>query len=80
VGIGLSHANFAGFPAIRAVIFAIDAEPDVLLALAVAAIAVTPALGLRQVTLRTENRGLHIFPPPVRRVFEARRQFVYKTL
>jgi hypothetical protein len=53
---GFGHANFARFPAIRAIVFAIHAEPDVLLALAVAAIAITQALALRQVALRTQNR------------------------
>ena len=59
LGIGLRHANFARFPAIRAVVFAVHAEADIVHALTVAAIAVTLALLFRQVTLRTENRGLH---------------------
>src|ERR1700685_3113766 len=65
--IGLGHAHIASFPAIRAVVFAIDAEPDALLSLAVAAIAVTLARALRQVALRTENCGLHNFPSPLGR-------------
>jgi hypothetical protein len=63
----LGHADFAGFPAIRAVVFAIHAEPDALQALAVAAIAVTFARTFRQIALRTENRGLHILPSPPRK-------------
>jgi hypothetical protein len=67
MGIGLGHADFASFPAIRAVVFAIHAESHTLLALAVAAVAIARALSLRQVALRTENCGLHIFPSPLRR-------------
>jgi hypothetical protein len=61
LGIGLGHADFARFPAVRAVVFSVHAQADILLPLAVAAIAVTFALLFRQVALRTENRGLHFF-------------------
>ncbi len=60
LGVRLGHANFARFPAIRAVVFAIHAQADILQPLAVAAIAVALALLFRQVALRTENCGLHI--------------------
>jgi hypothetical protein len=63
----MGYANFASFPAIRTVIFAVHAEADTLLALAVAAIAVAFAPLFRQVALRTEDRGLHILPLPLRR-------------
>jgi hypothetical protein len=43
------YANFARFPAIRAIIFAVHAQADVLLALTVAAKAVALALALRLV-------------------------------
>jgi hypothetical protein len=59
-GIRLRHANFARFPAIRAIVFAVHAEADIMQRLAVAAIAVALALLFRQVALRTENCGLHI--------------------
>ena len=56
----MGYANFARFPAIRAIVFAVHTESDALLALAVAAITVTLARALGQVALRTENCGLHI--------------------
>ena len=63
----MGYANFTSFPAIRAVVFAVHAETDTLLALAVAAIAVAFAPFFRQVALRTQDRGLHILPLPLRR-------------
>jgi hypothetical protein len=51
LGIGLGHAKFASFPAIRAIVFAIHTEADVLLPLTIAAIAVTLAIALGQVAL-----------------------------
>jgi hypothetical protein len=62
LGIGFGHADFASFAAIRAIVFSVHAKPDVFLALAVAAKAVAIALALRQVALRTQDRGLHILP------------------
>jgi len=51
LGIGLGHADVARFPAIRAIVFAIHAEADIMETLAVTAIAVTLALEFRQVAL-----------------------------
>jgi hypothetical protein len=62
LGIGFGNADFASFPAIRAVVFSVHAKTDVFLALAVAAIAVALAFVFRQVALRTMNRGLHALP------------------
>jgi hypothetical protein len=60
--IRLGNGDFAGFPAIRAIVFAIGAQPDVLLALAIATIAVASALFLQLVTLSAQNRVLHVVP------------------
>src|SRR5215470_4065858 len=49
VVIGFSQADIAGFPAIRTIIEAIDAQTDVLLRLAEAAVLVTSAFVLRLV-------------------------------
>ena len=49
--IGICYADFAGLPAIRAIIVAIGAEADILHSLAVAAVAVALALTLRQIAL-----------------------------
>ena len=70
LGIGLGDADFASFPAIRTVVFAVHAEADVLLPLAVAAVAVALARALRQVALRTENGDLHILASSSRRAAE----------
>jgi mannose/fructose/N-acetylgalactosamine-specific phosphotransferase system component IIC len=81
LGIGLGHANFARFPAIRAVVFAIHAESDIMQTLAVAAIAVALAFLFRQVALRTENCGLHILLRLCARHEELpRRKALWKTL
>jgi hypothetical protein len=60
----LHYVNFARFPAIWTIVFAILAESNALLSLAVAAIAVAQALILRQIALRTENFALHDVPSP----------------
>lgn len=58
---GISHADFAGFPAVRAIILAVHAQADVVLALAVATIALATALGLGLVALRTQDCAFHTF-------------------
>jgi hypothetical protein len=67
LGIGSGHANFASFPAIGTVVFAVHAQAYALLPLAVAAIAITLTICLRQVALRTENGALHILASRLRR-------------
>jgi hypothetical protein len=59
------YVNFAGFPAIRAIIFSVHAETNRMLSVAVAAITIANALTFREVALRTQNRALHFFRPIV---------------
>jgi hypothetical protein len=65
---GLRDMNFAGFPAIRTIIFAIHAQANALLSLAVAAIAIAQAFILRQIALRTQDDALHVLPSLFRRI------------
>jgi hypothetical protein len=65
---GLRYVDFAGFPAIRTIVFAIHAKANTFLSLAVAAIAVAHALALRQIALRTQNNILHVSPSSLRRI------------
>jgi hypothetical protein len=64
--IGLNHANFAGFPAVRAIIFAVHAQPNAMLPLAVAAILIALASAFLLIALRTKNGALHRLPSSVR--------------
>jgi hypothetical protein len=66
VVIGLGHTDFAGFPAIRAIIFAVHAQAHAVLSLAVATVPVALALALLLIALRTKNGGLHPVPSFVR--------------
>ena len=54
--------NFASFPAIRTIIFAIGTKTDAKLSLAVVAIAVARALLFRLIALRTQDYNLHGMP------------------
>jgi hypothetical protein len=51
--------NFARFPAIRAVVFAIHAQADAILSLAVAAIPLALTLVFLLIALGTDNHDLH---------------------
>jgi hypothetical protein len=53
---------------------AIDAEADSFLSVAIAAVAATFALALRQIALRTENRAFHILPSAFRWMGKRTRQ------
>jgi hypothetical protein len=64
---GLDHAYFAGFPAIRAIVFAVHAQPNAVLPLAIAAIAIACAFAFRLVALGTMNGTLHYLPSSKRK-------------
>jgi hypothetical protein len=51
--------NFAGLPAIRAIILAVDAESDALLPVAIAAVAFAGTLALREIALRANDVAVH---------------------
>lgn len=54
---GVRDANVAGFAALRAVVESVDAEPDILLRLAKAAVFLAGAILLRLVAQGTEGCG-----------------------
>jgi hypothetical protein len=64
--IGLGHTDFAGFPAIRAIVFAVHAQPHTMLPLAIAAVPIALALAFLLIALRTKNGALHPIPSSVR--------------
>jgi hypothetical protein len=62
LGFGCSNADFAGFPAFRAIVFAVHAKANAFEALAIAAIPVAIARILGPVALRTQYCCLHFIP------------------
>jgi hypothetical protein len=64
--IGLGHTDFAGFPAIRTIVFPVHTQPNSVLPLAVAAVPIALAFAFLLIALRTKNGALHPIPSSVR--------------
>jgi hypothetical protein len=63
----LRYVDVARFPAIGTVVFSIHAKANIMLSLAIAAIAVAHALVFRQIALHAQDHGLHVLPSSFRR-------------